>query len=751
MPQMCLPIFPSGVTHITPDLAFSNHDDRITYFNGFMPVFSHAVDDISTFRMITAQFCVTGHVKQSEIAHVFGIPVLSVKRAVKRYREHGAQGFFRPRPKRGASVLTEDVLAHAQLLLDDGDSISMVAQKLGLKKGTVQKAVTQKRLHRHTHNVVSVVPTSMLSGVTTKSERSVRDSLALMGMATTNMMERVLASVGQLGEGVPTRFETSADVPHGGLLFSLPALMVCGLLHSVATYFHYPAGYYRLEHIFILLAFMALGRLRSVESFRYCAPGEWGKLLGIDRIPEVRTLREKIALLSSQGTVEQWSSQLCRDWMKADPEATYALYVDGHVRVYNGYQANLPRHYVARQRLCLRATTDYWVNAMDGQPFFVISKDVDPGLLQVLENDIVPRLQRDVPTQPTEEQLGADPLLHRFCLVFDREGYSPDFIARMRDMHIASLTYHKYPGTDWPEQEFVPQSVRLISGETVTMHLAERGVYLSKKVWVREIRKRTKSGHQTSILSTNFKADSTILAATMFARWSQENFFNYMRQHYGLDRVIDYHTESIPDTTRVVNPDWRRLDGEVRSKTSQLSRHLAQFGSLHLDTPIAPVSVKRFEQNKAQLHEQIHELTQDIEKLKIQRKETKKHIEASQLPDSELITRLNKDSKQFIDSIKMIAYRAETAMVYSVKEKLCRHDDARAIVRAIYNSEADIVPDKSQNILRVRLHHMANQCEDEVIQYLCNELNSTRTVFPGTDYRLLYELVSSKNPADQDA
>jgi transposase-like protein len=658
---MCLPIFPSGVTHITSDLAFANQDGTITYFNGFMPVFSHAVEDTATFRMITAQFCVNGHVKQSEIARVFGIPVLSVKRSVKRYREYGTQGFFRPRPKRGASVLTEDVLAHAQQLLDEGDSISMVAQKLGLKNGTVQKAVTQKRLHRHANNVVPVDPTSLLSGVTTKSERSVRDSQALTGMATTNMMERVLASVGQAAEGVPTRFETSLDVPHGGLLFSLPALMVCGLLHSVATYFHYPVGYYRLEHIFLLLAFMALGRLRSVESFRYCSPGEWGKLLGIDRIPEVRTLREKIALLSSQGTVEQWSSQLCQEWMKADP------------------------------------------------------------------------------------------LLHRFCLVFDREGYSPDFIARMRAMHIASLTYHKYPGSGWPAQEFVPQSVRLISGETVTMHLAERGVYLSKKVWVREIRKRTDGGHQTSILSTNFKTDCTILAATMFARWSQENFFNYMRQHYGLDRVIDYHTESIPDTTRVVNPDWRRLDGDVRSKTSQLSRHLAQFGALHLDAPIDSVSVKRFEQNKAQLHELINDLTQDIEKLKLQRKEINKHIQASQLPDSESITRLNKDSKQFIDTIKMIAYRAETAMVYSVREKLSRHDDARAMIRAVYNSEADIVPDKSQNILRVRLHHMANQCENEAVQYLCNELNATRTVFPGTDYQLLYELVSPNYPPDQDA
>jgi len=540
-------------------------------------------------------------------------------------------------------------------------------------------------------------------------------------------------------------------LPCGGLLLSLPSLMVCGLLRSIKKHFTYPSGYYRIEHIFLLLAFMALGRLRSVESLRYCAPGEWGKLLGIDRIPEVRTLREKIALLSSQGSVEQWSGELCQDWMNANPEATHALYVDGHVRVYNGSQANLPRHYIARQRLCLRATTDYWVNAMDGQPFFVISKDVDPGLLQVLEMDIVPRLLCDVPTQPSAEQLSSDYLLHRFCLVFDREGYSPDFIVRMWSMRIACLTYHKYPGNDWPIEEFVAESVRLVSGEVVTMHLAERGVFLRKKIWVREIRKLSKTGHQISILSTNFKTDCAPLAGTMFARWSQENFFNYMRQHYGLDRVIDYRTESIPDTTQVVNPDWRRLDGEARSKISQLNRRLAEYGAIHLETPIDPVSVKKFQQNKALLHEHIDELKQDVENLKIKRKTTPKHIQASNLPDSELITRLNKDSKQFIDTIKMIAYRAETAMAYAAKEHLSRDNDARSLIRAIYKTEADIIPDETRQILRVRLHHMANHCENKVVKQLCAELNETRTLFPGTNLRLFYELVSSENSRNQDA
>lgn len=98
----------------------------------------------------------------------------------------------------------------------------------------------------------------------------------------------------------------------------------------------------------------------------------------------MRTLRKKLALLSDQQQATAWSVELCAHWMGEDPDKAAVLYVDGHVRVYYGHQTQLPRHYVARQKLCLRATTDYWINAMDGQPFFLVNQAVDPGLLQVL-------------------------------------------------------------------------------------------------------------------------------------------------------------------------------------------------------------------------------------------------------------------------------------------------------------------------------------------------------------------------------
>jgi hypothetical protein len=241
-----------------------------------------------------------------------------------------------------------------------------------------------------------------------------------MGRGATATLERLLASLGKLGEFSP-RFVGALDIPNGGVLLALPALLVSGLLCHASKYFRLPAGFYGLKTIFLLLAFMALARLKSIESLRYRAPGEWGKLLGMDRAPEVRTLRIKLKHLAEQEQAFLWSAKLCKEWMMEMPEEAAVLYVDGHVRVYHGKTKQLPKHYVARERLCLSATADYWINAMDGKPFFMVSQAVDPGLLQVLERDIIPRLEQDVPNQPNAEQLDADPLLHRFTVVFDRE------------------------------------------------------------------------------------------------------------------------------------------------------------------------------------------------------------------------------------------------------------------------------------------------------------------------------------------
>jgi transposase len=146
MPQLQLPIFPKGVTHITNQLAFKKEDGQVTYFNGIMPVFSHAESDIATFRMITSQFYVTGHVKQSDIIRAFGVTSISVKRSVKIYREKGPKGFYAPRVTRGPAVLVEDVVSEIEGYLAGGATLADVAKTLGVKLNTIQKAMREGRI-----------------------------------------------------------------------------------------------------------------------------------------------------------------------------------------------------------------------------------------------------------------------------------------------------------------------------------------------------------------------------------------------------------------------------------------------------------------------------------------------------------------------------------------------------------------------------------------------------------------------------
>ena len=560
----------------------------------------------------------------------------------------------------------------------------------------------------------------------------------------------MLASLGALGSAA-IRLERAEDVVNAGVLCALPALLELGLLRHSATHFELPPGYYPLPCIFLIVAFLALARVQTPEDLRYEAPGEWGKILGLDRVPEVKTLREKLATLSADPTqVNTWSSALAQDWMAAEPESAGTLYIDGHVRVYNGSLTELPRRYVARQKLCLRGTTDYWVNAMDGQPFFVVTQAADPGVVQVLEDSIVPRLLKDVPGQPTPAALAADRWLARFILVFDRAAYSPELFRRLWAQRVAVVTYHKFPGPVWELEEFQSQTVRLVNGEEVTLQLAERGVRLSNGMWVREIRELDDTGHQTSILTTDYTREMGRIAVAMFARWCQENFFKYMTKHYGFDRLLEYGTEPIIDTTVVVNPAWRRADATVRRERAKLTRQRALFGALQLDPQADAVVAAAFEQEKGRQLEALRLAEQRLDELKGTRKETKHHLMMKELPEAERFEQLKGSRKHFVDTIKLIAYRAETALVLVAREKLTRTDDARALVREILSSAADLAPDLDQKTLTVKIHRLASRSHDEVLQHLCEELTATETIYPGTDLRLIYQLVGATPiPRDQ--
>ena len=742
MPQMQLPIFPSEMTFITEELGFQQQDGVVFYFHGHLPTFRHGVKDLATFRMYIAGLVINGTASQRQIAEAFGISAMLVQRAVKRLKEKGPGDFYARRRGRGPTVLTEEKLQQAQGLLDQGQGRRQVAESLGLKKDCVRKAIAVGRLHQRKE------PSQPPPEPSHKSQRAEVDAVAPHGMGATRTVERQGASLGLLREALP-QFQGVVDVPNGGVLLALPTLLANGLLQHTSEHFALPKGFYGLASVFLLVGFLALARVKSLEKLRHLPPGEWGKLLGLDRIPEVRTLRQKLGHLAQSGQVEKWAQELSGQWMKDDESLAGVLYVDGHVRVYHGEQTALPRRYVARERLCLRGTTDYWVNDRLGQPFFVVSAPVNPGLVAMLREQIVPRLSREVPGQPSAEQLQAQRWRARFLVVFDREGYSPELFQELWEQRIACLTYRKKPGADWPVEEFQKVEVQLNNGEVTIMELAERGVYLGS-LWMREIRKRSAQGQQTAVVGTDYQSAMRVLAPTMFGRWSQENFLKYMREHFGLDRLIEYGTDELPEITRVVNPAHRELESGIKKQAALLVRRRAEFGALSLEEPIQPEIVEKYSQRKAQLLESLTELEDHLAELKIKRKATPRHVLLKELPAEQQFRRLAPYKKQLVDTIKMIAYRAETALAWMLAPDLARPAEARSVLQGIFADHVDLEPNEPDGSLTVKLHPLANTSNQAAIQKLCDCLNQTETQFPGTNLRMIYQFGSKKFPRDQE-
>ena len=182
----------------------------------------------------------------------------------------------------------------------------------------------------------------------TMSDRSDLDCSAANGMGTacTRSAERVRAAMG-FNKGAPTRFERCLDVPFGGVLCALSGLLSNGLLAGVGK-LGQVSGYYTRIQVLLVLAVMCLCRIRTIEKLRRSPPGELGKLIGPDRVPEARCLRMKADQLAGSTEAEEWAATLSGQWMKEGLDSPGFLYIDGHVKVYSGGE-KLPSRYVSRQ------------------------------------------------------------------------------------------------------------------------------------------------------------------------------------------------------------------------------------------------------------------------------------------------------------------------------------------------------------------------------------------------------------------
>jgi len=447
-----------------------------------------------------------------------------------------------------------------------------------------------------------------------------------MGKACTNAAERILASI--TGTAATIKFNEQIDLSCAGVLLSLPALLSNGLLtHSKD--FKLDDVYYSEEMIFLCLAFLSLLRVKNINQATTIPCGELGRALGLDRIPEVKTLRDRIARFTEKGNVQQWSEKLSQGWMLANAGLAGVLYIDGHVNIYYGQATNMPKRFTSRLRLCMSGSTDYWVNDKTGQPFFVVSEAINSGMIEQIKTSILPRLEKEVPNLPTTEELLQNPQLHNFMIVCDRECYSVDFFHYLWEKRVAICTYNKNIKDKWSEEDFIEYEMIQDDGTREKIKLSEKKITLKnndkenpKEVTCREIRKLSKSGHQTSILTTNWALGIVAIGFYMFARWCQENFFLYMKENFDIDGLVSYAKETISDTKMLVNPEYKQLENELKSLNGKLSRQKTLFANITLkEESEKGKKLERSIAKKAEIHQEIKGLEAQIITIKDKKKE----------------------------------------------------------------------------------------------------------------------------------
>jgi len=719
-----LGLLPHDAEVLSDTVAVSRSQGSLLFFNPGGPMLRAVPDDREQVRLAAVHLLdpeIGGGLKVGVLAGVLGVHRASLHRWRRTYEAESVAGLREERrgPK-GPHKLRGAVLARAQRDLDQGCSQAEAARRAGVTEGAIRLALKQERLVRR--EAVGTATGAALNG---PGERNERDHRTGGGVAVKRIEERTLARAGALVEAAPL-FEPAGAVAKAGVLVALPAVVAQGLYEVAGqVYGMLRNGFYGLDAVLSTLVFMALLRIKSPEQLSSHAPGEFGQVLGLDRSPETKTVRRKLAELGARGQTLELQGALARRWAREQPKLLGFLYVDGHVRPYNGKKYTLPKTHVPRRRLCMPATTDYWVNDAFSDPLFYVTAPGNEGLLAVLEKAVLPEV-RDLAGQ------------RRVTLVMDRECWSPQRFEDWSQWGFDVMTYRKGSYEPWPEAEFTGHISRGGATREVTYHLAERPLVLANGFAVREVRCLTEDGHQTSIVTSRRDLSVLEVAVRMFSRWRQENFFRYMRHEFDLDHLPTQAVEAADPGRRVPNPARKEKKQEIAAVRHELARLKQAYGEAALaGGPSAqPEDLRR----------QVQEGEERLQRLKGEYKVLPSHVPVGKIQDPATVVRLERERKRLVDQVKMVAYRAETELANLVGPLLGWHhgDEARSFLRQVFQLPADIIPEPEAGTLRVCLHGMANPRSNRALAGLCEMLNAYEARYPGTQLRLVLETPQSE-------
>jgi hypothetical protein len=379
------------------------------------------------------------------------------------------------------------------------------------------------------------------------------------------------------------------------------------------------------------------------------------------------------------------------------------------------------------------ATTDYWVNDQQGEPLFVVTAPANEGLVKMLEPILT----------ETRELIGDD---RRVSVIFDRGGWSPKLFAKLIAAGFDIVTYLKGK-TESVAKEHFSFLTEQIEGKTVGYWIHQRSVaYLKGKLWLRRISRLNPSGHQTHIVTSRQDLPAVTVGYRMFERWRQENFFKYMAAEYALDGLVDYGIEEDDLQRLVPNPKRKEISRQRNKIKAQIKELEGLYGVEALNNEESKRRTMRgFKIANSALGREIETLKHKQRELKALYKETPAKVPLKDTlgPDN-TVYKLNREKKHLTDVIKMVAYQAESDLLALIRPHYARADDeGRTLIKSVLMNSGDL--QVTDHELRVTLNPLSSNHRTEAMKTLCEVLNTTNTVYPGSKLRLVYEVKKRTN------
>jgi hypothetical protein len=723
--QSYIPFLPKGAEPINNYVAIYRYDEKIEFYTASGPIYSCRESDLYGLRLAQGIIVTQTATTPAQIAKALNINRTTVYRNLNRYQQDGPSALIIDKGNRGAYRLNGRVKSQVQILLNKGYSLKAAAKQACVTEGCIRYAIKKGILVKKKQLDEKQKTHQKLKSA---SERSAEDNNCAIGIGAKRESERLLASIGKIAEAAP-HFRASEGVRYAGVLLTLPALAKVGLLEAGRkAYGALNKGFYGLQSVLLILAFMALLRIKTPEQLKRCSPGELGIVLGLDRAPEVKTLRKKLKEMGLRNRAGEFLSFLSKRWAEQDKKVIGFAYIDGHVRPYNGRKHKLPKTHVARRRLCMSATTDFWINDANCEPLFFVTAEANDSLLSMLEKEIVPELKK---------LAGKG---NRVTLVFDREGWSPKSFEKWFKADIDIITYRKGKYDPWPEDCFIEVESH-VRGKSVKYLLGERSIKINEDFWLREVRRLCDDRHQTSIITTRQDINCEQVARRMFFRWNQENFFRYMREEYALDHLVTNNVDPADVERLVPNPEKKEKRKLIKGLKRELEKLKKEYGdkAFQNDETRSP-TMRGFNIANPGYKKKILKLEKEIEQSETDLKRIPNRIAIKQLLAKHEIVHLETERKMFTDGIKMICYRAETCLLNLIGPFFSRNnDEGRAFLKSVFQQPADIIPSEEQGIMTVKFHTMSTPRANHVLKRLCEVMNEECYVYPGTRMTLVFK------------